>query len=212
MSQPAISNQSGVILTIGILAQGNRCALVMPVGTDSNLMTPVILCGAAVLAFKANVLPDLLDCMGSEAEVTYIQGEGMIDGQVPFRQDYPPATYTGTRGGGSLPASCGLLLSMYEDPVDVVAGHKIRVAHNTIPGQSPDDWTDGSPDLTIISNGDTIINTFVAGWNFDPSSGSDKWYRFLAATDRVVGTHIDRIATGQARGYVGTQRRRLVPH
>lgn len=212
MSQPNITNEAGVILTVGITAQSNRCALVFPVGTDAGILSDIITCSLALKAFRTNVLPALCDCFGSEGDVRFINAEGMKDGMIPYREDYDPATFTGTRGGGGLPASCGLLISFYEDPADVVAGHRMRVGHNTIPAQAPDDWPDGYAVGALVDAGNTLANLLVGGWAFDPAVGSEKWYRYLAAPARTAGTSVRRIVGGTTRGYVGTQRRRLIPH
>lgn len=213
MSQPALTSDKGVILTVGMgLSGGNRAALVIPVATPSSAVIPVLMCRLAVTAFKANALGLLQACFGAEGEVTFLAGEGMDDGNIPYREDYAPGTYVGTGGGGGLPVTNGLLLTFYEEPDDVAPGDRIRTAHNTIPGQSPDDWTDGVPSSAMIANGETFGNTMITGWAFDPAIGSDKWYRALAAIRDATGTPLKRIADAQTRGYVGTQRRRQIPH
>ena len=212
MTQPALNSAGGVVLTIGMLSGGDRCSLVLPIATDSSAAGPITLCYLAVESVKANLLPSLLDCFGTEGEVTFLQGEGMASGTVPYREDFTSGTYVGTQGGGKIPSNCGLLIACYEEPADIVPDHKIRVAHNTIPGQSPDNWPDGTADSAIITAGETFAGKLLTGWRLNPVVGSDSFYRVLAAKRGTSGTGLDRIAATNVRGYVGTQRRRLVPH
>jgi len=216
MSQPPMTSDRGVMLSIGIGANGNRCVIVLPVATDDTIITPAFLGQFAVAGFVANMLDAfLLPMLGEDADVRYIQAEGMDPGTVvPFRKEYAPVDKIGTGGTGMVSPNAGLLITYYEDPADVLVTEIIRTGKNTIPGQPSEHWPDGFPDSTMIVAGDDFGAACIAGWNGDPDMSPAKWYRVLGAppVGHSAAYSLRRIVSAQTRGYSGNQKRRLVPH
>jgi hypothetical protein len=217
VAQPVMDSSKGVILTVGFLDGGNRAAIVLPLATDSAAVIPTTLCFQAVDAWQTNVMGALRDCFNEDAQVMYIQGEGMDDGKVPYRVDLGVGDREGTRTAPGIPSNAGALITYYQDPADIVPGTRIRTAHNDIPGQSATDWPNGSAVTGLLNNLQLLADLLVLGFDFNPPASPNKWYRVLAAKKRGTGgdppaTNLMRVCAALPRGYAGTQRRRLQPH
>lgn len=200
---------NGVILTVGVQSGYDRVACVIPLCADDSI-PPVSGCQSALEGWGASIRDSFLACMSSLAFLRFVQAEGMIDGMIPYREDYAPTDFPGTRGATIMPSQVTGLCVFYEDPADAVVGARMRVGKNFIPGLCADDIAQDFlvPDLvTAIAGFATAMQAGFAG-----SIGSHTFYRVLAGDVRSpAGTPIKRVITAQARGYVCTQKRRLIP-
>lgn len=210
-SQPATNNDRGVVLTVGGFCGTDPVAMTFPMFTDDATLTDSNICNDAQQSFINLILPSVLLCMATDAEVRFVSAEGMVDGKLPQRQDFAPGAQPGARTAPSMPSSVCGLLTYYEDPVDVLAGHRIGTGHNFFWGMSKADITNDIISGTLASLYSAVGSLMVAG--VATVAGVGKWYRGLAAPKpRTAGQHIKRITGGVVRLYCGTQRRRLIPH
>jgi hypothetical protein len=89
----------------------------------------------------------------------------------------------------------------------------MRVGKNAVPGAPESNFNNGAFDtiyLLLVKNlTDSLVNGFPEGGGSSPM-----WYRVLAKPPRSAGpgTQLKRVSVASQRAYVGTQRRRLVPH
>lgn len=211
ISQPVLPNDAGVILTIGFVCNGDRMACVLPLCTNIPSPPATTMCKDAVDSFNATVLAEFLACQTEDLGATFIQAEGMVDGKIPYRLELDPAFNVGTRPSHAVPNQASMLISFYEDPADVVAGHKMRVAKTFVPGLAADDFSTHIVASTVVALLNALGLTLQSGFS-SVATPSDNWYRFLAAPKpRTAGTNVKRIATAQARAYVGTMKKRLIP-
>lgn len=210
MAQPDLNGTLGVILTIGINVSGDRASIVIPVCSDEQSLTPNNLCESAITAANAALLNPICDCLSSSAFCTFMQAEGMKNGRPPYRADYGTAN-PGTLSSGALPASCGALMTFYEDFTSEEVGARIGCGHNTIPGVPSSMFVNGYMQSTLFDNVLIVAQLLVSGFS-DTGSSMPKFYRTLAACEREGDGAVKKIAYGVVRGYVGTQRRRIIPH
>lgn len=208
MTQPAgMTTSGGVILTVGIQVVLDRCAIVIPLA-NLNDLDKVLGTSQVVSGFFAAPFDLLLDCLCENAYITFLAAEAMIDGCVPHRADYGVTDHPGTRTGNPLPAQVAALTSYYQEPEDVTGG-RIRVGKSFVPGISTDDVAGDNISTTLMSALETFAETLLSGFDCD----GETFYRVLAApTDRTPATSLSRLAAHVTRGYVATQRRRLIPH
>jgi len=211
-TQPTgMTNDNGVILTIGIKDLEQRSAIVIPVCTNVTSIPLWEICNDAVVSFYTSCRTALLDCLSEDVNVSFIQGEGMRDGMVPFRIDYPNTALPGTTAGDPLPSQVAALMAFYEDPTDVAAGGKIRCAKNYLPGISEIVVVGNEVLSAQLANMQTFGDLLQQGFPTLASSG-DKWYRVLASpVPRTPGTIVKRTINCVPRGYICTQKRRLIP-
>lgn len=211
--QPAMTNDTAVIATIGILVNGERAACVMPFGNNSETgLTKLNACADLVESIETNCMDNITALMSINAEVTFISCEGMVDGLIPSRSDFPSGTHQGSAEGDSLPPTVAGLIIFYEDPRDVITGHKLRVAKNFIPAMSELQYVGGAVTAEYLTNANTLATQVQQGIGStaDPSAN---WYRVLAAPKpRTAGQNLKRTVDITVRGYIGTQRRRQLPH
>jgi hypothetical protein len=211
-TQPQITNNFGVVLTVGIVNNQDRCAIVLPIFTDATTIDNNDLCRDAVNSFVATVMGGLQILMSSDANISFVQGEGMIDGMAPYRQDYGTDDVPGTNSAGTLPSSCGTLIIWYQDTADETGPSRIKVAKTSVPGIPKAEFDGESISTGQQTSALTWANDLQNGWA-SVASTSSKWYRGLSTPKpRTEGVNIGRVNTTAVRGYVGTQRRRLVPH
>jgi len=204
-----MTSDNGVIVTLGLSVNGDRCAIVFPMVTDIAPTVPEHLCFNAVEAIRDGILDDLLaQLSSSDVFATFCQGEGMDDGKVPFREDYAAADHPGTRSGDAVPSQVAALMFFYADQEDLDPGQRIREAKNFIPGITSDVMSGNIIGSGVPAALGDIATTLQAG----VTGGGSTYYRVLAAPrPRGTAQAIKRIITGNCRGYVVTQRRRLIP-
>lgn len=210
--QPSgMTNNSGVVLTIGMFANGEAFEIVLPMATPSTILDATNFCSDCVGSFENSPLPDLLACISVSTSVVFIAGEGMVNGFIPFRDTFTIGTTPGTRGTGAAATSVAGLGVLYEDPKDEPAGERMRIAKSFFSGIATAD-VDGNQ---IVSQLNANILVFMqdcqTGW---PSvlDGTSNWYRVLASPKpRTPGTAIKRTLVAEARSNVYTQKRRLLP-
>lgn len=214
--------QHGAILTIDMLCETDYCQVVIPMvcgvsgGSPSNSER---MCYNLVQAFKGQ-LTDFLAQLSEKAYVTGIGAEAMLNGYVPYRENYvQTTTYQGTRGGATdvEPSAIGVVVDFYYSASDVSVGDRTAVSHNTIPG-IPEGDTGGNVIVDALKDlwqafWDALVET---GWAYDDSGdGGDNliWKRAnKAPSDRTDGAQAVRVAVrAVVKRIVGSVRRRLAP-
>lgn len=209
--QPAVNNTFGAVLTIGVNTNGNRAAIVLPVFTTDITLGKVNLCDDAVNSAVTTLVPLMVIVMVATDYISFVQADGMKDGYIPSRQDFAPGANPGLVTGQSLPSQTSVLLSMYEEPDDSIAGKRMRVAKTFMPSVPAGYMTNGQLDPTHVANYDSIVSMFGAGWP-GVNDVTKQWFRGLSVPKpRSTTAQVPRIRSGETRQYVGTQRRRLVP-
>ena len=210
ISQPSCTNDQGVIVTIGIYVNGDRTAIVLPMGHPDPGISANLFCADAVDSFVSNAFPLLVACLSVDANISFCQAEGMTDGDVPSRQDFDPAAYPGTVAGHALPSNTGGLIVFYRDPSGSFTG-RIRVGKNTIPGVPVSQIVGDLANGTLQDNLQAFADLLQNGVPSVGASGTN-WYRYLATPKpRTPGTVLKATTSQEARGYLATQRRRFIP-
>lgn len=213
VSQPAsMNNSSGGIVTIGIRCNGDRAAIVLPIATDEVGMDKKeftkILCDSV----DAHVVDVLAACLASNAYISFIAADGMMDGMVPHRIDYGADEHPGEEEGECETSQVAGLIVYYQDPQDVVGGSRMKVAKNFIPG-IPDAWVTGDTvNPSLKTNLDALALVLTSGFVMTESPAG-KWYRVMSCPKpRNLEQNVHRVGVWMSRGYTATQRRRLIPH
>jgi len=211
--QPSgLTSDHGCILTIGVVSESERSTMVIPFCTESSVLDDTNRCYDLVVSFDGSSLSDFQACMSSSAYVSFISAEGMKDGSVPFRLDYPPTDKVGSRAANCQSNQIAGLIAYYEDPADATPGQRMRVAKTFVPGLSVADFSTGAMILALQTALQTVGDNTIAGFA-SLNDGSSNWYRVLAAPKpRNTTNPVRRTVTAIGRGYTGTQRRRLLPH
>ena len=211
-TQPAITNNAGVIVTVGLVVNDDRVACVFPCGLDATISVFDTLCEDAVNSFQANVFPLIAPWLSSDAYISFCSAEGMVNGRVPARHSYASTTYPGAAGsGGSVASQVSALIVFYEDTNDVITGHRIAVAKNFLPGIGKNDIVGDVISPTVATLLLNLANGLQGGFG-SILYPSGTWYRMLRAPKpRTPGTTIKRVFIAEARTRVKTQRRRLIP-
>lgn len=209
--QPVIQNDTGAILTIGCLCNGERLSIVEPYGLDDASADLSTFVKDLIDSWVAANMVNFLACCSQDLAIVFLSGEGMRDGRIPYRTDYAVTAHKGTISSAALPTSVCGLISYYCDPADVVPGHRLGVAKTFFPGL-PDAAVTGqavsSAQQLLYGNYASVVIGSFASVAF---SGSNWWRMLSAPKPRSVSTQIPRIEVKVARGYVATQKRRLVP-
>lgn len=209
--QPAMQSDKGVIVTVSILCGADRTAIVIPLATDDGGLAPESICVDAVAAVQNTVVPLIQDCLSADASVMAVAAEGMMDGTIPFRRDFPVGFFAGNRGAGLMPSQVTGLAIFYGDPADIGPGLTMRCGKTFMPGLcSADVVVD-----TIVGALEGALEAFAAALlnGFNTNLGGGKWYRVLAkAASTSIVQALRRTIVKAIRKYVATQRRRLVPH
>lgn len=209
-TQPDCDNDKGVILTIGLLVNGDRCAIVLPLGNPSTVLSVYDASEDAVLSFIASPMSLLLACMTTDSFLAFVQAEPMVDGGLPYRRDSVTGAHPGTVSGHALPSNTGGLMVFYRDPA-IGFGSRMRVGKNTVPGVPVSEVVGDIPNSTYVGHLQDFADALQAGF-VSITDGASKWYRYLAAPfPRTPGTALKGVTDQQARGYLATQRRRFIP-
>jgi len=212
-----MTNDNGVVLTIGIQSSGEQSCIVLPIATETAMNADEV-CSAAMTDFMTAQMALLCGIISTDAYVRFIQSEGMIDGTIPARLDFTSSDQPGTLGGGTVPNQVGGLMIFYSNPDDIEDAHRIRVGKNFVPGISITHVNNGLLDGTVVTALVALATSLQSGYT--NTHGGGKWWRVCAVpydtdTDpptRPPGLEIVRTSVATARGYTGTQRRRLLPH
>jgi len=211
MSQPDCKNDLGVILTVGIVCNADRCAIVLPLGAPGSSIGIYDICTDAMLSFQTSVMSKLLACMAASSYVSFLSAEPMIDGGLPGRVDYDSTAHVGSVTGEALPSNTGGLMVFYRDPAGTFTSARTPVGKNTVPGVPTSQVVGDKPNNTYVGHLQDLADAMQDGWDSAGSPG-DRWYRYLRAPfPRTPNTNLAGIANSQARGYLATQRRRFIP-
>lgn len=214
MAMPELKAGSGVVVTIGIMAAGDRTAIVIPLATPTEEIDNKDLCFKACDAVESSLYGYLLDCICTQAYIRYIQAEAMMNGKVPFRKGYGTTEYPGTRTGVVMPSNvAGLALFYSYKEEDDPPTKRTRVAKTFLPGLSATD-VDGDVMVSALRGKITLFANALIDGIADSGSPSNIWHRALAVprprpTDPQ--TALGRIASAVVPNNVATQRRRLIP-
>lgn len=211
VTQPDVTNAQGVALTVGIMSGVDRTAIVLPLGLDADPEANTI-CSDAVQSFLAAVTPDLQAVLSTDNYISFIQADGMQDGRVPYRQDFAPSDLPGGRGHGSVSSQVAALMYFYRDEDTAPANSRVRIAKNFIPGLCPADVVGDLIVADLFTAIQTLATLLQNGFPSIANSGKN-WYRYLAIPKtRTTDVHLIPTFVCGVRNYVGTQRRRLIPH
>ncbi len=210
--QPIVHNTLGCILTVGVVSEGDRMAMVMPFVCPSVVLNAIDRANDLVASFIASQIAGLTAQMAETSYISFLNAEGMTDGTVPFRHDFAPTAHNGAVTGSAVSSQTAPLISFYEDPADVVPGKRIGVAKTFFCGfpvsGATGDNLEGANAGAIL----TVFETYVNGFASLGDAGTN-WYRVLSAPKpRTPGTNCKRIVLTVVRGRFGTQRRRMFPY
>jgi len=209
----------GFMSTIGIVVNNDRCAIVSPMAYEGTATDENALAASLNDAIVAGILPQLLPLLSSDAYVSYVQAEGMWHLHVPDRVDFAPTDQPGTGSSGAMPSTVGGLLYFIMDARDAgFTRKKIAQGKNFIPGIPRSEVTGDKISTTWQNLGTAFTNQMQKGINAAVVEPSLKWWRMLAKPtsppfpDPVTeATAISRVFANGSRGYVVTQRRRVIP-
>ena len=207
--QPSgLVSENGYIVTIGVVGNADRTAIVFPLATNGTV-DPITGAQDLITGIETTILDEITPCFSEDGQITFVSAESMVDGHLPARSDYDDNTYPGTRASGAVSSQVASLLIFYSDPADLPPDGRVRVGKNFIPFVPEDDLSGDIISDPLSSNIEALGYDLLNGF----SAGSNTFYRVIAAdSTRTPGTPLIRSAQRTARGYVGTQRRRLIPH
>lgn len=210
--QPAgMMNDNGVILSVGMFGNGEAYEHVMPMATNSEMLTPANICQDAVNSFVNSAITDLANLLSSDQYVAFVAAEGMVNGAIPFRTSFGPMDSAGNAAPPAAPLNASALGVIYQDPEDATAGDRIRLAKTFISGISTSQVTGNTITSTLITNIEIYLGLLQVGY---PSTvdGASNWYRVLnVPKPRTTGQPVKRLLVAESRGNIYTQKRRLVP-
>lgn len=213
-------NQNGVILSIDMLVENDYCQVVFPLVCGvhgSSASNYSRMCYNAVQAFKGH-LTEFLDLLSEKAFVIGIGAEAMINGRVPYRENYTGDTsHQGTRGaaGDVEPSSIGVVLDYYADPGDIPPGTRTVVAHNTVPGIAEGDTGGNIISDTLIGLWQAFVDDLITnGWDYTdagPSGDTLKWERAMSTIRGAIAQAIRVAVVCYVKRIVGSVKGRLAP-
>lgn len=213
VTQPTgMQSDKGCVVTVGIRAQGDRCAIILPMVADTASGADKQICQDCCESMDAELPGFITPCMSESAYISFIQAVGMMDGFLPHRIDYGPTENPGEGAEGIEVSLVGGLLIFYSEPDDIPEGMRIHVGKNTIPGLADDQITSGVPASGLSTYLDALAQGLAEGIA-NTGSGAGKWYRVCSAPKiRTSPQPIIRTGKWLSRTYLGTQRRRQLPH
>lgn len=208
MSTPNGTCDDGVILTVGVFSGVDRMAIVIPVYNEDGSLDNLTMCEKAILDFISSQLTLLTSCLAQNSYVTHINSEAMTNGKIPYRTDFSPTDHPGTVTSDALPSHTTGLVIFYQDPTDVTPPNRIHVGKNFMPAVPSGEVTNDGISVGLFNDYAAFASPFLDGYG----SSGQKWYRAVRAPkNRAASTPVERIGVTTARGYVCTQKRRLVP-
>lgn len=211
ITQPTpLVSEDGMIFTVGLLCNGDRCEIVMPIAKNGTI-DPVTECANAIEAFGASSLrADLLAILSSDTSLMFEQCVSMVSGGIiPSRVDFAITDHPGTRASGPMPSREGALGIYYGDPATPSPKNRIRVAKQFFPGIAQADVTGDK----IADALGALVETFLAHMSDGTFStaGKGPYYRVTAA-EGTAATNLCGVKLVEYRQYTGTIRRRTLPH
>lgn len=207
-----MTNEEGVILTVGIAGGGDSFQFVFPVVNPSTGLDLTNLCSDACNSFQDFAIPTLQPILSSDVYIAFVQGQGMVPGRIPFRNFYDSTTWPGTSAAGACPTNVAVLGIIYQDPADLDIGQKrILQSRTFFTGVAKSQLTDNAAQGTLLANILAFMQMLQAGFLSDFDSDS-KWYRVLDVPKPLGTSHpIKRLLVPEVRGGIYTQKRRVVP-
>lgn len=214
MPQPTLQIARAVWLTVGGICNGERWEIVIPVATDDATMGHEVLCQDAIQSFDAagaSPMKLLRDCMSDEVDIRFVQAVGILSGYIPARRDYLAGSKRGNRPGNALPMQVCNIVSYYADPLQLAFGDRMRVAKTLIPGIDQNDVQENVVTVNQLARLDSFGGTMKTGWT-STTNILKSWYRILNGLDEHGTGHAWNCFVERSRSYVGTVKRRLLPH
>ena len=220
ITQPAdMTMLKGFMLTVGVVVNNDRCAVVYPMAWDGTLEDDNAIAASLLDAFQNDAMVSFLTLISNNAYISFLQAEGMRPGNVPARISFDPSYAPGTGSAGPMPSATAGLLYFIEDHRDVGFGaHKIREGKTFVPGIPRDAVAGDVVNSTWTGLAETHTNILQAGLHPATIEPDLTWYRVLAKpTSKPPAPPVDdetplkRVFYNGGRGYVVTQRRRLIP-
>lgn len=210
MPQPDLDKTIGQILTVEVICNGDRSAIVIPISTDDPGLNAVSLSGDAVVAFENHLVPVLQAVMTSDASIIGVSAEGMTPGGIPYRRSYIPATYPGLVAPPCMPSNVCGLITFYADPTDLSAGQRMREGKAFITGIPTADVSGDEIENPTYSRLQTFGAALVSGWA--TQAGGGHWYRVISKkTQTLFPDRLINVQYAITRNRVATQKRRLQP-
>lgn len=205
-----VATDQGVVVSIQLLIAGQRAEVVCPMAWfEDDGPGLAEMAQQAVQGFEDEVIPPLLDLLSTDAQVVGLSAECMDNGGIPYRRNYSLGTHVGERTGGCVSQQVAALAVYYPDPADLSPGTPTNTGGNFLPGISEEDVAAEILSDTLKGFVEAfalvLVNGFLAG-----SSGAILSRSIFAARNgaRLLRKAVNAIA----RDYVGTIRRRLLPH
>lgn len=219
VTQQTSTNDSGVIITIGIQCGADPAAVVFPMCAENPPSDPNQICADAVAAVVAH-LSDALALLSTDATVTHIAACGMVDGMTPARNDLPSGIGQGSGGDHVVPQQVAVLTTFYQDANDAFSESKpLRIGHCYWPGAPVESFTNGLLESSYMTSMEAFWK-LLCETGISSDGGTAVWRRYLSVPfvmngttkTRPPGTNVQRVGALVTRGYPATQRRRLLPH
>lgn len=210
--QPSgMKNTDGVILTVGMFANGEAFEIVMPMVTDATSMDGSNICQDAVQSFEASAMELLQQCLSEDTSVVFVAGEGMVNGYIPWRDGFETGTHSGEVSSPAIPANACALGVVYQDPEDVTVNARIKLAKTFFSGVPKTLSAGNQIAPALVTTINAFLSAVVTGYPSVLHSASS-WYRVLnVPKPRAAGTDVVRLLQPEARSNIYTQKRRVLP-
>jgi hypothetical protein len=210
VTQDDAVNDDGIIISVGLVVAGERCAIVLPMVKASGDVDPDNAAAACVKAIGVGFVPDLCAFLSDQAYVSHVAGEGMINGGIPARLDYGSTDHPGQVDAEPLPQQVSILVTTYKTSSGSF-GDRQKVGHQYLPGFPVSTLVGGALPAPTISNIEDLFQNLIE-YGYDDVDTTTNWRRYFAVPDRSTSAAMPKIGAYACRGYVGTQKRRLLPH
>jgi len=220
ITQPeGMTMNKGFVITIGIVVNNDRTAITFPVWFDGDPTDENDVGQAAVNAVEEHILPLITPLISSDAYMSFVQAEGMLVGWVPSRTSYDSSNWPGGGSAGAMPSATSGLIVFYEDARDITDdAKKIGIGKIFVPGIPRDIVVGDAIDESWVTDGLALALKLQNGYHPPTIETSLTFYRVLSKPTKDPpnpapgpDTVLNRVFACAARGYVATQRRRLIP-
>jgi len=212
-------NDAGVILSVDIQSEGSFGQIVIPLANQAGeAINKERFCRNAVFAFVNDARDKLLDCMSVNASIIGVGATGMVNGMVPYRENYAVDAFPGTNEPGEdvEPSSISVIALYYPNMEDYgpIGTFRLRSGRNYIFGV-PETETGGN----VITSGmkalvEEFAEAFITGIVYDDTGEGGEnitWNRVVNAVRGAAGQTIYFASSFVVKSIVGSVSRRLRP-
>lgn len=208
---PSFPAENCAIVTVHMIGGGQRAEIVVPFGNpDEDLSYLVDPCEEIVESFiTGGPLDALQQCISEDAQIVGVSCELMTNGGAPYRRNFALGTYPGARAAGLAPQQVAALVAYYPANTDVPEDTRTPVARNFIPFLAESDLT---AEILIEDLRDQLEAFNNAVLSFTVNFPVPRQFTRCMKILRDVGATIVAVQIARVRDYVGTIRRRLLPH